>query len=170
MAISCWCRRATIPSARPPGMTAGTSTSWPAPTAPGISRSTRITRGSWTGARRRRRPPSDDLGGRHTRWSIASGPEPRDTPMSGFTLRDPDDIRVAVLGAGRMGRTHLSNIATIPNANVVVVADPDEASAERGRELGGAERAVADPLGAIHDPPPPPGGGGGERGEHRARG
>ena len=72
--------------------------------------------------------------------------------MSGFTLRDPDDIRVAVLGAGRMGRTHLSNIATIPNANVVVVADPDEASAERGRELGGAERAVADPLEAIHDP------------------
>ena len=51
-----------------------------------------------------------------------------------------------------MGRTHLSNIATIPNANVVVVADPDEAAAERGRELAGPDRAVADPLEAIHDP------------------
>jgi myo-inositol 2-dehydrogenase / D-chiro-inositol 1-dehydrogenase len=72
--------------------------------------------------------------------------------MSGFTLRDPDDIRVAVLGAGRMGRTHLRNIAAIPNASVVVVADPDEASAIRGKELGRAERAVTDPLDAIHDP------------------
>jgi myo-inositol 2-dehydrogenase/D-chiro-inositol 1-dehydrogenase len=69
-----------------------------------------------------------------------------------FTLRDPDDIRVAVLGAGRMGRTHLRNIATIPNAHVVVVADPDEASAIRGQEIAGAARAVGDPLEAIADP------------------
>ena len=44
--------------------------------------------------------------------------------MGSFTLRDPNDIGVAVLGAGRMGQTHVRNMAAIPNAHVVVVADP----------------------------------------------
>jgi myo-inositol 2-dehydrogenase/D-chiro-inositol 1-dehydrogenase len=69
-----------------------------------------------------------------------------------YGLRDPEEIRVAVLGAGRMGRTHLRNIAGIPNAHVVVVADPDKASAIRGQEIAGAARAVSDPLEAIADP------------------
>jgi myo-inositol 2-dehydrogenase/D-chiro-inositol 1-dehydrogenase len=67
-------------------------------------------------------------------------------------MRDPDDIRVAVLGAGRMGRTHLCNLAAIPNATVVIVADPDATSAMRGKEIGLAERAITDPLEAIDDP------------------
>ncbi|CAN5844306.1 scyllo-inositol 2-dehydrogenase [soil metagenome] len=72
--------------------------------------------------------------------------------MSGFSLCDPDDIGVAVLGAGRMGRTHLRNLGAIPNARVVVVADPDEESAARGRDLARAQRASVDPYEAIHDP------------------
>lgn len=69
-----------------------------------------------------------------------------------FAPRDPDAIGVAVLGAGRMGLTHLRNLGAIPNARVVVVADPDADAAERGRALARARRAVVDPLEAIHDP------------------
>jgi myo-inositol 2-dehydrogenase / D-chiro-inositol 1-dehydrogenase len=70
---------------------------------------------------------------------------------SDLAVRDPDSIGVAVLGAGRMGRTHLRNLAAIPNAKVVVVADPDEGAAIRGRELARAQRASADPYEAIQD-------------------
>ncbi len=72
--------------------------------------------------------------------------------MATFTIRDPNDIGVAVLGAGRMGQTHMRNIATIPNAHVVVVADPDADAAARGRVLARAGRASSDPAEAIHDP------------------
>jgi myo-inositol 2-dehydrogenase/D-chiro-inositol 1-dehydrogenase len=65
---------------------------------------------------------------------------------------DPNGIGVAVLGAGRMGQTHLANLAAIPNARVVVVADPDEALATRGCILAQARRASTDPIEAIHDP------------------
>ena len=51
-----------------------------------------------------------------------------------------------------MGLTHLRNLAAIPNARVVIVADPDRDAAERGRALAAARRAVTDPLEAIHDP------------------
>jgi myo-inositol 2-dehydrogenase/D-chiro-inositol 1-dehydrogenase len=62
-----------------------------------------------------------------------------------------DPIGVAVLGAGRMGQTHIRNLAGIADARVVVVADPDFAAAERGRLMARAERAVSDPLEAITD-------------------
>ena len=63
-----------------------------------------------------------------------------------------DAIGVAVLGAGRMGRTHIRNLAGIVDARVVVVADPDLEAAERGRKMARAARAVRDPLEAIADP------------------
>jgi len=69
----------------------------------------------------------------------------------GWTPKDPKNIGVAVLGAGRMGQTHIKNIASLPNTNIVVVADPVAASAEAGRELAGAKRASTDPMAAIHD-------------------
>jgi myo-inositol 2-dehydrogenase/D-chiro-inositol 1-dehydrogenase len=72
--------------------------------------------------------------------------------MGSFSLRDPNDIGVAVLGAGRMGQTHVRNLAAIPNAHVVVVADPIAEAAERGRELARARRASTDTVEAIHDP------------------
>ena len=72
--------------------------------------------------------------------------------MAEFRVRDPQDIGVAILGAGRMGQTHIQTIAGIRNARVVVVADPDLAAAERGRAVAGASRATADPLDAIGDP------------------
>jgi myo-inositol 2-dehydrogenase/D-chiro-inositol 1-dehydrogenase len=72
--------------------------------------------------------------------------------MGRFTLRNPNRIGVAVLGAGRMGQVHVRNMAAIPNAQVVVVADLDAEAAERGRVLARAQRASADPVEAIHDP------------------
>ena len=35
-------------------------------------------------------------------------------------------IRIAVLGAGRIGRIHAGNVSRHPNAKLVVVADPFE--------------------------------------------
>jgi myo-inositol 2-dehydrogenase / D-chiro-inositol 1-dehydrogenase len=61
-------------------------------------------------------------------------------------------VRVAVLGAGRMGLTHLRTLAAIRDARVMVVADTDPEAAERGRQVAGAPRAVTDPLEAIADP------------------
>jgi myo-inositol 2-dehydrogenase/D-chiro-inositol 1-dehydrogenase len=61
-----------------------------------------------------------------------------------------ESIGVAVLGAGRMGQTHIRNLAGIADAKVVVVADPDAAAAERGRAAARADLALTDPLAAIH--------------------
>jgi myo-inositol 2-dehydrogenase / D-chiro-inositol 1-dehydrogenase len=72
--------------------------------------------------------------------------------MTTFAVKDPNDISVAFLGVGRMGQTHLSTLAGIRNARVVVVADADPAKAQQGREIGRAGRSTTDPLDAIHDP------------------
>jgi len=72
--------------------------------------------------------------------------------MSAFRVKDRDDIGVAVLGAGRMGLNHIRTLAGIPNARVVVVADPDLAAAERGRAMARAQRAVGAPEEAIAHP------------------
>ena len=53
--------------------------------------------------------------------------------MSSFTPRDPNNIGVAFLGAGRMGQTHVRNMAAIPNARTVVVADPNPDGGGRGQ-------------------------------------
>ena len=50
--------------------------------------------------------------------------------MAPFAPRDPNRIAVAVLGAGRMGRVHVRNLGAIPNADVVVVADPNPDAAD----------------------------------------
>ncbi len=71
--------------------------------------------------------------------------------MTGFALRDPRRIGVAVLGAGRMAQTHMRTLAGIDNADVVVVADPLEASARRGMEVAHARRWTLDPVEAVHD-------------------
>src|ERR1700693_5075409 len=46
-------------------------------------------------------------------------------------------LRVAVLGAGRIGKIHAANVAANPNAKLVTIADP----------YGGAARSLADHLG-----------------------
>jgi myo-inositol 2-dehydrogenase / D-chiro-inositol 1-dehydrogenase len=71
--------------------------------------------------------------------------------MSRFAPRDPADIGVAVLGAGRMGRTHIRNLTAIPNAHLVVVADPDPAAAAAGQALARSTGSTTDPMEAIHD-------------------
>lgn len=72
--------------------------------------------------------------------------------MSTFKVKDRSEIGVAVLGAGRMGQTHILTLAGVPNARVIVVADPNLESAERGRAIARGERAVASAEEAIHDP------------------
>jgi myo-inositol 2-dehydrogenase / D-chiro-inositol 1-dehydrogenase len=72
--------------------------------------------------------------------------------MASYSLRDPDDIGVAFLGAGRMGEVHLRNVAAIPFIHVAVVADPSPEAAAKGTALARAGRASTDPIEAIHDP------------------
>jgi myo-inositol 2-dehydrogenase/D-chiro-inositol 1-dehydrogenase len=72
--------------------------------------------------------------------------------MSNWSPRDPGSIGVAFLGAGRMGQVHVRNMATIPNARPIVVADPNPANAAKGRDLARALRASTDPVEAIGDP------------------
>jgi myo-inositol 2-dehydrogenase/D-chiro-inositol 1-dehydrogenase len=72
--------------------------------------------------------------------------------MSAFAVKNPGSIGVAFLGVGRIGRTHLRTLAGIGAARIVVVSDLDAKEAERGREIGRAERATSDALDAINDP------------------
>ncbi|WP_321928836.1 inositol 2-dehydrogenase [Paraburkholderia guartelaensis] len=51
-------------------------------------------------------------------------------------------IRIAVLGAGRIGRIHAGNAAAIPNARLVVVADPVAAAANSLAERLGCEAST----------------------------
>ncbi|THF86989.1 inositol 2-dehydrogenase [Deinococcus sp. KSM4-11] len=61
-------------------------------------------------------------------------------------------LRFAILGAGRMGVEHGHALIGLPDAQVVAVADPVEASAQKVARLTRAARTYADPLDAIHDP------------------
>ena len=61
-------------------------------------------------------------------------------------------IGVAFLGLGRMGETHLRNLAAIAGVKVIVVADPQIANAERGCAICGSGVAVTDSLAAIAHP------------------
>ena len=72
--------------------------------------------------------------------------------MAAFRLNDPNAIGVAVLGAGRMGLTHIRTLAGVPSARVIAIADPNLEAAERGRLVGGAELALSSPEEAIDDP------------------
>lgn len=62
------------------------------------------------------------------------------------------EFRVAFLGAGRMGITHLRNLSGIKGVKIAVVADTVREAAERGREAAGAERATDDILSAVNAP------------------
>ena len=68
-----------------------------------------------------------------------------------YKVRDPNSIGVAFLGVGRMGQTHIQNLAGIGNVRVIVVADEDPAAAERGRAIARAGRATTDAHDAITD-------------------
>jgi myo-inositol 2-dehydrogenase / D-chiro-inositol 1-dehydrogenase len=63
-----------------------------------------------------------------------------------------DTIGVAFLGVGRMGETHLRNLAAISGIRVIAVADLVQERAERGRLMTGAELAMTDSLKAIEHP------------------
>jgi predicted dehydrogenase len=61
-------------------------------------------------------------------------------------------IGVAFLGVGRMGETHLRNLASIRDVKVRVVADPNAEAAEQGRAISGGEAALVDVEEAINYP------------------
>jgi myo-inositol 2-dehydrogenase/D-chiro-inositol 1-dehydrogenase len=54
------------------------------------------------------------------------------------------DIRIAFIGAGRMGLTHIQNLAGIPGIQVRTVADVMPENAERAKAISKAERATTD--------------------------
>jgi len=64
-------------------------------------------------------------------------------------MSEDNTIGVAFLGLGRMGETHLRNLAAISGVKVVVVADTAKERAERGKAMTGAELALTDPEKAI---------------------
>jgi myo-inositol 2-dehydrogenase/D-chiro-inositol 1-dehydrogenase len=73
--------------------------------------------------------------------------------MTSPQMTSPDaPIRFAILGAGRMGLEHGQALVGLPEAQVVAVADPVEAAAQKVARLTRAPRTYADPLDAIHDP------------------
>jgi myo-inositol 2-dehydrogenase / D-chiro-inositol 1-dehydrogenase len=61
-------------------------------------------------------------------------------------------IGVAFLGVGRMGETHLRNLAGLSGVRVVAVADPNGEAAERGKVLANAEIALTDIETAVTYP------------------
>ncbi|WP_076261382.1 Gfo/Idh/MocA family oxidoreductase [Intrasporangium flavum] len=64
----------------------------------------------------------------------------------------PDPVRIGLIGAGRIGTHHAATLARrIPEAELVAVADPVEASARRlGEDLG--VEWLTDPQALIDDP------------------
>ena len=70
--------------------------------------------------------------------------------MSEFKVKDPNSIGVAFMGVGRMGQTHIQTLAGIRNVRVVVVADHDAATAEKGREIARAGRGIS--AAVLHVP------------------
>ncbi len=67
--------------------------------------------------------------------------------MSGKTK-----IGVAFVGLGRMGETHLRNVAGLSHVKVVAVADTNLEMAQRGKVLSGAEVAYTEVEKAIAHP------------------
>jgi inositol 2-dehydrogenase len=61
-------------------------------------------------------------------------------------------IGVAFIGLGRMGETHLRNVAALTQVKVVAVADSRHEAAERGKAISGAEAAFTDVEKAIAHP------------------
>ena len=59
-------------------------------------------------------------------------------------------VGVAFLGFGRMGETHLRNLAAIAGVNVVVVADERAERADLGKAMSGAEVATTNQVEAIN--------------------
>ncbi|MEM7275471.1 MAG: Gfo/Idh/MocA family oxidoreductase, partial [Actinomycetota bacterium] len=57
-------------------------------------------------------------------------------------------VKVAVVGAGAFGRKHLDALAAIPEAEVVVIADPVEATAAEAAAERGVDRVATtlDPI------------------------
>jgi predicted dehydrogenase len=67
-------------------------------------------------------------------------------------MSNTESIGVAFLGFGRMGETHLRNLAAIAGVRVVVVADERADRAELGKAMSGAELATKDQGEAINHP------------------
>jgi myo-inositol 2-dehydrogenase/D-chiro-inositol 1-dehydrogenase len=57
-------------------------------------------------------------------------------------------MRIAVLGAGRIGKIHAANVAASPRAKLVAVADPVEVAARSLAQQHGCE-ATTDPVAAM---------------------
>jgi predicted dehydrogenase len=67
-------------------------------------------------------------------------------------MKEKDSIGVAFLGLGRMGETHLRNVASLSRVKVIAVADSNPQAAERGKAMSGAEVALTDVEKAIEHP------------------
>jgi len=57
-------------------------------------------------------------------------------------------VRVGVVGAGGMGREHITNLTALEDVQVIVVADVVQAAAQRGAEIAGAQ-STTDPQAVV---------------------
>ncbi|HYY31804.1 MAG TPA: inositol 2-dehydrogenase [Chthoniobacterales bacterium] len=67
-------------------------------------------------------------------------------------MKENNRIGVAFLGLGRMGETHLRNVASLSRVKVIAVADSNLQAAERGKAMSDAEVAFTDVEKAIEHP------------------
>jgi myo-inositol 2-dehydrogenase/D-chiro-inositol 1-dehydrogenase len=67
-------------------------------------------------------------------------------------MSNKEAVGVAFLGFGRMGETHLRNLAVIAGVKVVVVADERAERADLGKAMSGAEFATTNQVEAINHP------------------
>ena len=74
---------------------------------------------------------------------------PRLDLSAGLEVTD-EPVRLGLLGAGRIGQTHARSIANAQGAQLVAVADPDEAAVTAVARTTGARAASADEL--LSDP------------------
>jgi inositol 2-dehydrogenase len=61
-------------------------------------------------------------------------------------------VRLAVIGAGPMGRHHCATLATLPGARLVAVADPNLEAAQAAASVAPDTRVTADHRSLLDDP------------------
>jgi len=80
----------------------------------------------------------------------------RDSSLSTLSMaskgNDPKEVRVGVIGCGRIGIVHLGAITKAPNVRAVIVSNPTVSKAEDAAKTFGVPRFTSDAMEVINDP------------------
>jgi len=72
--------------------------------------------------------------------------------MTAESLANQKEIKVGVIGCGRIGLVHLGAITKCPNVTPVIVSNPTVAKAEAAAKQYNVARFTADAMDVITDP------------------